>query len=116
MAEAPGTEEPSARSSPAAASAQRCLALRRVAIDTYRENVAYLHRQCEIYRAEGFQALNKVEICGDGAARIIAVLNVVDENGCQVIAIIVPVIATIASIRNAILVGIQGIVIAFTFV
>ena len=30
------------------------LALRRVAIDTYRENVAYLHRECELYRAEGF--------------------------------------------------------------
>ena len=32
------------------------LALRRVGIDTYRENVAYLHRDCAIYRAEGFQA------------------------------------------------------------
>jgi thymidine phosphorylase len=54
------------------------LALRRVAIDTYRENVAYLHRQCEIYRAEGFQALAKVEVSADGK-RILAVLNVVDD-------------------------------------
>ena len=38
------------------------LRLKRVAIDTYRENVAYLHRECDIYRAEGFQALSKVEV------------------------------------------------------
>ena len=38
------------------------LKLRRVAIDTYRENVAYMHRDCEFYRSEGFQALNKIEI------------------------------------------------------
>lgn len=56
------------------------LSLQRVAIDTYRENVAYLHRQCEIYRAEGFQALAKVEIHGDNGSRILAVLNVVDDN------------------------------------
>lgn len=55
------------------------LKLRRVAIDTYHENVAYLHRNCEIYRAEGFQALSKVEIKANGR-RIIAVLNVVDDD------------------------------------
>lgn len=33
------------------------LNLRHVAVDTYHENVAYMHRDCEIYRAEGFQAL-----------------------------------------------------------
>jgi len=54
------------------------LTLRPVGIDTYRENVAYLHRQCEIYRAEGFQALAKVEVSGNGR-RILAVLNVVDD-------------------------------------
>lgn len=54
------------------------LKLRRVAIDTYHENVAYLHRNCEIYRAEGFQALSKIEIQANGQ-RIIAVLNVVDD-------------------------------------
>jgi thymidine phosphorylase len=40
--------------------------------------VAYLHRQCEVYRAEGFQALAKVEVTADGA-RILAVLHVVDD-------------------------------------
>jgi len=54
------------------------LRLRRVAIDTYRENVAYMHRECAFYRAEGFQALSKVEISANGK-HILAVLNVVDD-------------------------------------
>jgi thymidine phosphorylase len=54
------------------------LSLRRVAIDTYRENVAYLHRDCAAYRAEGFQALSKVEVRANGR-RILATLNVVDD-------------------------------------
>ena len=54
------------------------LALRRVAIDTYRENVAYLHRDCALYRAEGFQALSKIEVRANGR-RILATLNVVDD-------------------------------------
>ena len=54
------------------------LKLRRVAIDTYLENVAYLHRDCAIYRAEGFQALAKVEVKSDKRS-ILAVLNVVDD-------------------------------------
>lgn len=57
------------------------LRLRPVAIDTYRENVAYLHRDCPAYRTEGFQALSKVRISAqDGRVhRILAVLNVVDD-------------------------------------
>ncbi|MDO9596790.1 MAG: thymidine phosphorylase family protein [Azoarcus sp.] len=61
------------------------LALRRVAIDTWRENVAYLHRECAVYRAEGFQALSKVEVRANGK-RILATLNVVDDEaivGCH---------------------------------
>lgn len=54
------------------------LLLRPVAIDTYHENVAYLHRDCALYRAEGFQALSKLEISAD-SRRILAVLNVVDD-------------------------------------
>ena len=54
------------------------LHLRQVGIDTYHENVAYMHRECETYRAEGFQALSKIEIGCDGG-RILAVLNVVDD-------------------------------------
>jgi thymidine phosphorylase len=54
------------------------LQLKRVAVDTYRENVAYLHRDCPVYRAEGFQALSKVEVRANGR-RILATLNVVDD-------------------------------------
>jgi len=57
------------------------LKLRRVAIDTFRENVAYLHRDCAVYRSEGFQALSKIEISGGGnGQRILAMLNVVDDS------------------------------------
>jgi thymidine phosphorylase len=56
------------------------LKLRRIAIDTYRENVAFLHRDCGHYRSEGFQALSKVEILVEGGpAPVLAVLNVVDD-------------------------------------
>ncbi len=55
------------------------LTLRRVAIDTYHENVAYLNRECSVYRAEGFQALSKVEIRVNGYT-LLAVLNVVDDS------------------------------------
>ena len=62
-----------------ASSAQPVLRLKRVAIDTYHENVAYLHRDCPVYKAEGFQALSKVEVREDGK-KILAVLNVVDDD------------------------------------
>jgi thymidine phosphorylase len=56
------------------------LKLRKISIDTYRENVAYLHRDCPVYRSEGFQALSKIEIHKAVAgAPVIAVLNVVDD-------------------------------------
>ena len=56
------------------------LGLRRIAIDTYKENVAYMHRDCQVYRSEGFQALSKVEITSGANSRsVLAVLNVVDD-------------------------------------
>ena len=55
------------------------LTVRRVEIDTYHENVAYLNRNCSTYRAEGFQALSKIEVSVNGT-RLLAVLNVVDDN------------------------------------
>lgn len=61
------------------------LQVKRIAIDTYRENVAYLHRDCAVYRAEGFQALSKLEVRANGK-RILATLNVVDDSrivGCH---------------------------------
>ncbi len=57
------------------------LTLKRVAIDTYRENVAYLHRDCPVYRSEGFQALSKIEIHRENDGQpVIAVINVVDDD------------------------------------
>jgi thymidine phosphorylase len=56
------------------------LKLRRFAIDTYRENVAFLARNCSTYRPAEFQALNKIEVQQNGR-RILAVLNIVDEPG-----------------------------------
>ena len=66
------------REPPLDPSASARLSLRRVAIDTYRENVAYLHRDCDVYRAEGFQALSKVEVRANGR-RILATLNVTSD-------------------------------------
>ena len=63
-------------SPPAADKAQ--LRLRRVGIDTYRENVAYLHRRCPLYLTEGFQALAKIEVRANGRS-IDATLNIVDD-------------------------------------
>ncbi len=60
------------------ASLQRPLQVRRVGIDTWRENVAYMHRDCPVVRAAGFQALSKVEVRANGQM-ILAVLNVVDD-------------------------------------
>jgi len=59
--------------------ASKRLTLRRLAIDTYRENVAYMHRDCPLYRTEGFQALTKLAV-RDGHKQIVAVLNVVDDD------------------------------------
>lgn len=54
------------------------LRLRRLAVDTYHENVAYLSRDCPLYQAEKFQGLTKVEVSRNGRS-ILAVLNIVDD-------------------------------------
>lgn len=51
--------------------------LRRVPIDTYRENVAFMRRDCPLCRSLGFRALSKVRIRA-GRREITAVLNVSD--------------------------------------
>lgn len=76
--EVPVTAPPTSPAAQAAESTPPLLSLKRVAIDTYRENVAYMHRDCAVYRVEGFQALSKVEITANGH-RILATLNVVDD-------------------------------------
>ncbi|WP_298724478.1 thymidine phosphorylase family protein [uncultured Ferrovibrio sp.] len=54
------------------------LKLKRIAIDTHRESIAYLSRDCGLYRAEEFQALAKIEVTADGI-RVPATLNIVDD-------------------------------------
>ncbi len=54
------------------------LKLRRVAIDTPRENVVYLARECPVYRAEKFQGLAKIEVSANGRS-VMAVLNICDD-------------------------------------
>jgi len=57
------------------------LKVKSVAIDTFKENVAYLHRDCPLYRTEGFQALMKIEIyLKKSDTPILAVLNIVDDS------------------------------------
>ncbi|MCE9625167.1 MAG: thymidine phosphorylase family protein [Deltaproteobacteria bacterium] len=55
------------------------LVLRKVGIDTYHENVAYLPMGCEICKSQGFGALSKIQIHGGGHS-ILATLNMT-ENG-----------------------------------
>lgn len=55
------------------------LKLKAVAIDTFKENVAYLHRDCPLYLTSGFQALMKIEIYINGDQNpVLAVLNIVE--------------------------------------
>jgi thymidine phosphorylase len=52
------------------------LRLRRFGIDTYQEPVLYLHRDCDVGRAEGFEAQSRIEVRLGGRS-VIATLNVV---------------------------------------
>jgi len=55
------------------------LRLKRLGIDTYRQPVIYMHRQCFICRSEGFVAQARVVVALNGR-EIVATLNVVDSN------------------------------------
>lgn len=54
------------------------LTLRHLAIDTVRENVAFLNRRCTRYHVEDFLGLGRVEVRNDGRS-LLAVLNIVDD-------------------------------------
>ena len=55
------------------------LRLKRLGIDTYRQPVIYMHRQCFICRSEGFVAQARVDVELHGHT-IVATLNVVDSD------------------------------------
>jgi len=76
---------PSTDAAPADLLTRGPLAIRRIGIDNYYDNVAYLHRDWPLYRAEGFQALSKISVHANGR-RILATRNVVDDPsivGCE---------------------------------
>lgn len=55
------------------------LQLRPLGIDTHREFVIYMRRDCHVCRAEGFQAQTRVQVAL-GERRIIATVNVIDSD------------------------------------
>ena len=55
------------------------LRLERAGIDTYRQPVVYMHRDCDVCRAEGFAALTRVLI-RSGGRELVATLNVVTDD------------------------------------
>jgi len=54
------------------------LKLKRIAIDTYGDNVAFLARDCSVYRPEEYQAFKKIEII-HGDRKLQASLLIVDD-------------------------------------
>lgn len=55
------------------------LKIKKLGIDTYKENIAYLPHHCEIAKSQGFQALSKIELHYQNRS-ILATLNMT-ENG-----------------------------------
>ncbi len=55
------------------------LKLKKIGIDTYKENVVYMPRYCEICRSQGFQALSKIKVHWKNKS-LLATLNMT-ENG-----------------------------------
>jgi thymidine phosphorylase len=55
------------------------LRLRPLGIDTHREFVIYMRRDCHVCRAEGFEAQTRVQVA-HGDRRIIATVNVIDSD------------------------------------
>ena len=41
-------------------------------IDTYRQPVVYMHEDCSVCRAEGFEAQSRVQVHSEGGASIVA--------------------------------------------
>lgn len=55
------------------------LNLRRLGIDTYKEAVIYMHKDCHVCRSEGFEAQSRI-LVKLGKKSIIATLNIIDSN------------------------------------
>jgi thymidine phosphorylase len=55
------------------------LYLKRLGINTYKESIVYIHKNCHICRSEGFEAQTRIKITL-GECSIIATLNTVDSD------------------------------------
>jgi thymidine phosphorylase len=55
------------------------LSLKRVAINSFNENIAYLHKDCDTYQVDDIKSITKVEIHG-GTAPLYAFLEIVDDD------------------------------------
>lgn len=54
------------------------LSLKHIAINSFNENVAYLHKDCDAYKIDDIKNITKIEVHG-GAAPLFAFLEVVDD-------------------------------------
>ncbi len=54
------------------------LSLKHIAINSFNENIAYLHKDCDAYKVDDIKNITKVEIHG-GATPLFAFLEVVDD-------------------------------------
>ena len=55
------------------------LSLKHLAINSFNENIVYIHRDCDIYKVDDVKHMTKIEIHG-GAKSIYAFLQVVDDD------------------------------------
>ena len=56
----------------------RALTFKKIGLDTYRERVVVVHRACPVFRAEGFQALARVQV-QSAKTSLAAVLIIADD-------------------------------------
>ena len=54
------------------------LSLKHIAISSFNENIAYLHKNCDVYKIDEIKNITKVEIHG-GATPVYAFLEIVDD-------------------------------------
>lgn len=66
-------------SSPPRRNGSADLVLRRLGIDTYREFVVYMNRNCEVCRSEGFEVRSRISVRMNGF-HIVATLNTVGDD------------------------------------
>ena len=55
------------------------LTLKRLGIDSYNENIAYVARDCTVFRPDQHRALKKVSVRGEDGREILASLAIVDD-------------------------------------